>query len=67
MDLSQIINQVAQENGKSQNEILDEMQNAIDAAWESPNCAKLRTVLFPEGKPDPMVFIRRMTVMAITN
>ena len=67
MDLSQVINQLANENGMSKTEILDEMQNAIDAAWESPNGADFREKLFPEGKPSPELFIRRMTVMAIMN
>ncbi len=64
MDISYAINQIANENGMSKNEILDEIQNAIDAAWNNPDGAKFREVLFPEGKPSPEVFLQRMTLMA---
>ena len=33
---------------------------AIDAAWENPDGADLRAKIFPEGKPEPKVFIERL-------
>ena len=33
---------------------------AIDATWENPDGAELRAKIFPEGKPEPKVFIERM-------
>jgi len=36
------------------------IQQAIDAAWNSPDGAELREKLFPEGKPSPELFVQRM-------
>lgn len=63
MGIDKVINQLAKDKGLSPNEILDEIQNAIDATWESPNGAEKRAKLFPEGKPSPELFLMRLALM----
>ena len=36
------------------------IQEAIEAAWSCPSSLEFREKLFPEGKPDPDTFIRRL-------
>lgn len=37
------------------------MQEAIDLAWENPEGADLRRLLFPESKPTPAEFVARIS------
>lgn len=46
-------------------DVAAEIQIAIDKTWAGLEGAELRSMLFPEGKPAPEIFIRRMAVFAI--
>ena len=57
--LDGIIEQIAARNGVSADEVLREMQIALDAAWNSPDPAarQKQRELFPNGKPSVEEFI----------
>ena len=54
------VRMAAKEQGVSKKEFMDEIQHAIDVAWNNPECAENRAVLFPDGKPEPEAFLRRL-------
>ena len=57
MTVREVIRTIAKREGISEMEVVWEMQKAIDAAWEQEGF--LFALLFPDGKPDPVTFIRR--------
>ncbi len=61
MTVREVIRTIAKREGISEMEVLWEIQKAIDEAWE--HSGYLQTILFPEGKPDPVTFIRRTAEM----
>ena len=58
MDAKRAIKEIAKQDGISEEEVRQEIQNAIDHAWETDNV--LQAVLFPDGKPDPETFLERV-------
>lgn len=58
MDAKRAIKEIAKQDGISEEEVRQEIQNAIDHAWETGNV--LQAVLFPDGKPDPETFLERV-------
>lgn len=59
--MTDILKHVAEQNGTTLDDVRQEMQAAIDAAWENPDGAELQHQLFPDGKPTPEEFIRTLT------
>lgn len=57
MTVREAIRGIAEREGISEMEVVWEMQKAIDEAWEQDGF--LLALLFPDGKPDPVTFIRR--------
>jgi translation initiation factor 2 alpha subunit (eIF-2alpha) len=57
-----LFEQVAEKFGISTNEVVREIQDAIDTAWDNPDPAvrAKQRELFPNGKPLPEEFIRTM-------
>lgn len=43
------------------------IREAIDTAWNNPEGKELREELFPEGKPEPDLFVQRLTRYAQIN
>lgn len=64
--IKESINKVAKENHLPKNTVLDEMQKALDAAWESkePEAMKKQQELFPSGKPSVEEFIKRIAELS---
>lgn len=61
MTVREVIRTIAKQEGISEMEVLWEIQKVIDEAWE--RAGYLQPILFPEGKPDPVTFIRRIAEM----
>jgi hypothetical protein len=61
MNAQDAIKAIAKQDGITEEQVLQEMRHAIDVAWENPNI--LQQAMFPEGKPDPVTFIRRTAEM----
>ena len=61
-----MLEQIAQLHGVSVDEVVREMQAAIDAAWNSPVIAiqEQQRKLFPRGKPSVGEFILVMAAQA---
>lgn len=55
-----VIKQVAREEGREPAEVRQDMQAAIDAAWENQAGAELQLQLFPAGKPTVEEFLIRI-------
>lgn len=51
------IREIAEKEGISEMEVLWEIQKAIDEAWA--HGGYLQDIIFPEGKPDPITFLKR--------
>lgn len=62
MDAKSAIKTIAKQDGVTEEEVRQEIQNAIDKAWETGSI--LQAVLFPEGKPDPETFLERLAKAA---
>lgn len=62
MDAKSAIKKIAKRDNVSEEEVRQEIQNAIDQAWETKTV--LQAVLFPEGKPDPETFLERVAKAA---
>lgn len=58
------IERVAEVYGVVPEVVEAEIQVAIDAAWNDPACREMQQLLFPEGKPSPALFIKRMAEYA---
>ena len=60
------INKVAKQNHLSKDSVKEEMQKALDAAWESndPEALKKQHELFPDGKPSVEEFIKKISEVA---
>ena len=60
------IKSAAKNNGVSEQYVRDEMQKALDAAWNSSDeeALKRQRELFPDGKPTLEEFIRRVAKTA---
>lgn len=56
------ISKVAEKNHLPKDIICDEMQKAIDTAWETkePEAVKKQQELFPNGKPSVKDFIKKI-------
>ena len=61
-DSDNIFEQVAAKHGVSVEEVVRDMQEALDAAWDNPDPAERarQRQLFPKGKPLIEEFIRVM-------
>lgn len=57
MTVNEVIMTIAKQEGISAREVVREMKMAIDEAWKEPTFFQM--VIFPEGKPDLVTFIRR--------
>ena len=57
---SDILAQIAAQNGVSTDEAMREMRASIDAAWDTtdPKARAKQRRMFPLGKPSPETFIR---------
>lgn len=62
MDAKSAIKTIAKQDGVTEEEVRQEIQNAIDQAWETRSI--LQAVLFPEGKPDPETFLEQLAKAA---
>ena len=60
VDIKKGVRMAAKEQGVSQKKFMDEIQYAIDVAWNNPSSAEFRAKMFPEGKPTPEVFLQRV-------
>ena len=60
------IKRAAKNNGVSEQHVRDEMQKALDAAWNSSDeeALKRQRELFPDGKPTLEEFIRKVAQTA---
>jgi transcriptional regulator with XRE-family HTH domain len=58
MNIAEAIREVAEQEGISEAEVLNEIGVAIDAAWYGGT--RLIYETFPEGKPDPITFLERI-------
>lgn len=52
-----IYEEIARKNNVSPNEVYNEIQLAIDVAWNSDTSKEFRKMIFPNGKPTPEEFI----------
>ncbi len=52
--------------GKSEDEVRQEMQIALDSAWDTsdPEAKRFQTEIFPDGKPSLEEFIAKLAEMA---
>lgn len=57
MTVQDAIREIAEKEGISEMEVLWEIQKTIDEAWE--HGGYLQDIIFPEGKPDPITFLKR--------
>ena len=57
MTVQDAIREIAEKEGISEMEVLWEIQKAIDEAWA--HGGYLQDIIFPEGKPDPITFLKR--------
>ena len=60
------VEQIAAQNGVSVDEVMRDMQSAIDATWDTPDpmAREKQRKLFPKGKPSIEEFIRVMAGQA---
>jgi hypothetical protein len=58
MNAQDAIKAIAEQDGITEEQVLQELRNAIDEAWE--NQTVLQAAMFPEGKPDPVTFLERI-------
>jgi len=59
-EIDAIIRQIARENHVRPEDVLRDMQQAIDAAYADPAVRDVWKVMYPKGKPTPQEFIRSM-------
>lgn len=61
--INKSISEVAENNRLPKDIVRDEMQKAIDAAWESKEheAVKKQQELFPDGKPSVEDFVKEIT------
>lgn len=61
-----VIKKTAKNNGVSEQHVREEMQKALDAAWNTTDEAamKRQKELFPNGKPTLDEFIQKVSRMA---
>lgn len=61
-----VIKKTAKNNGVSEQHVREEMQKALDAAWNTTDEAamKRQKELFPNGKPTLEEFIQKVSRMA---
>ena len=60
IDIKKGVRMAAKEQGVSQKKFMDEIQHAIDVAWNNPSSAEFRARMFPEGKPNPELVLERV-------
>lgn len=58
--MKHIIKKVSNFYGANSKEVKTDMQDAIGAAWNDPAGREAQLRLFPEGKPSPEQFIKRV-------
>lgn len=63
------IKKTAKNNGVSEQHVREEMQKALDAAWNTTDkeALKRQQELFPNGKPTLDEFIKKVSRMASDN
>ncbi len=57
--MKKIMRQISAAYGSTPTDVKNEIQNAINIAWNDPNGQAELQKLFPEGKPSPEQFIKR--------
>lgn len=64
--MGKVIKKTAKNNGVSEQHVREEMQKALDAAWNTTDEAamKRQKELFPNGKPTLEEFIQKVSRMA---
>lgn len=63
--INQLIQKMAQDQGRPVSLVRKEMREAIDAAWQTEDLAarERQQQLFPEGKPSLELFVLRLAGM----
>jgi len=60
-ELRLILSEIAHKNGVTLEQVEQDIQDAIDGAWDNPDFRERQKKLFPDGKPTIEEFIMKMS------